>query len=57
MTSRGYCPLDLYSGDEKRVTTALRRLWSAWIASDGTVNNIRLFANGKLLDPNDVRLS
>jgi inositol-pentakisphosphate 2-kinase len=56
VTSRGYCPLDLYSGDERRVTIALRRLWNAWIASDGTVNNIRLFVNGKLLDPNSVRL-
>lgn len=45
--SLGYCPLDLFSGDKDRVTKAIHSLWNAWIDSNGTVNNLKLFVRGK----------
>jgi inositol-pentakisphosphate 2-kinase len=50
----GYCPLDLFSGDEGHVRKALERLWEAWVGSRGNVNNLRLFVEGEIVDPGDV---
>jgi inositol-pentakisphosphate 2-kinase len=50
----GYCPLDLFSGNEERISRALRALWDAWIHTQGSANNLRLFFRGKLLKPSDV---
>ncbi|KAF8527042.1 inositol-pentakisphosphate 2-kinase [Gautieria morchelliformis] len=50
-----YCPLDLYSGDENRVRKALRSLWEAWVESQGKSNNLRLFNEGEMVDPEDTR--
>ncbi|KAI0636645.1 inositol-pentakisphosphate 2-kinase [Trametes polyzona] len=47
----GYCPLDLYSGDATRVEHALRTLWDIWLAGGGSVNNLRVFVDGKLVKP------
>ncbi|KZT69771.1 hypothetical protein DAEQUDRAFT_765100 [Daedalea quercina L-15889] len=52
-----FCPLDLYSGDEHRVGLALRALWDAWVRTDGGINNLRVFAKGRILKPSsDVAL-
>lgn len=50
----GYCPLDLYSGDEARITKAIHALWDAWIGSSGSVNNMRVFCNGLMLKPSSL---
>ncbi|GAA6063931.1 hypothetical protein JCM10212_004790 [Sporobolomyces blumeae] len=49
----GYCPLDLFSLDPARVERAVERLLTAWIDSNGTTNNLRLFASGTRVEPND----
>jgi inositol-pentakisphosphate 2-kinase len=49
-----YCPLDLFSGDERRIDKALRDLWAGWIDSNGTMNNMRIFTHGKMLKPTEV---
>ena len=49
--SLGYCPLDLFSGDELRVKKAIHSLWDAWIGSSGQVNNLRVFVGGTMLKP------
>jgi len=49
-----YCPLDLFSGDETRVEKALRDLWDGWVDSNGSINNMRVFAYGKMLKPTQV---
>ncbi|OBZ65669.1 Inositol-pentakisphosphate 2-kinase [Grifola frondosa] len=49
--SLGYCPLDLFSGEEARVTRALHALWDVWIGSSGGVNNLRVFVDGQMLRP------
>ncbi|EGO21159.1 hypothetical protein SERLADRAFT_475955 [Serpula lacrymans var. lacrymans S7.9] len=49
-----YCPLDLYSGEEDRITRAIHDLWDAWIKSDGSLNNLRIFVHGSLLKPSDA---
>ncbi|KAK4053180.1 hypothetical protein OIV83_001915 [Microbotryomycetes sp. JL201] len=49
----GYCPLDLYSGDEARVNKAVKALWSGWEASHGSANNLRIFVDGKRVEPHD----
>ncbi|KAK7038123.1 inositol-pentakisphosphate 2-kinase [Favolaschia claudopus] len=51
--SSGYCPLDLYSGDEVRMKTALDSLCDAWIESNGTINNFKVFVRGKMILPED----
>ncbi|KAI0333575.1 hypothetical protein GY45DRAFT_1368302 [Cubamyces sp. BRFM 1775] len=47
----GYCPLDLFADDPVRVRRALHALWGAWVASGGTVNNLRVFVKGKMVRP------
>lgn len=54
--SLGYCPLDLFSGDTTRVVRAITSLWDSWNDSDGTVNNLKIFARGKFIRPIDVRV-
>jgi len=49
-----YCPLELYSPDQQRVKKALYALWDDWEQSDGTINMLRIFVNGKVLHPNEV---
>ncbi|KAH8117049.1 inositol-pentakisphosphate 2-kinase [Phellopilus nigrolimitatus] len=49
--SHGYCPLDLFSVNSERTSHALRCLWKAWVLSGGTINNLKIFAHGKLVDP------
>ncbi|KAH8092504.1 inositol-pentakisphosphate 2-kinase [Cristinia sonorae] len=50
----GYCPLDLYSGDEDRVRKALHTLWDIWIGSSGSVNNLKVFVEGGMLKPSTL---
>jgi len=50
-THPGYCPLDLFSGDEVRMTNAIHGLWDAWLGSGGSINNLRIFVNGKMIKP------
>lgn len=52
-----YCPLELYSSDPERVKKALYALWDDWIQSNGTINMLRIFVNGKTLDPSEVKLA
>lgn len=49
-----YCPLDLFSGDECRILKAIHNLWNAWVASNATINNLKIFAGGKFLTPSEV---
>jgi len=51
-----YCPLDLFSGDERRITKAIYALWDAWLASNASMNNLKVFAGGKLVTPSEVSL-
>lgn len=51
-----YCPLDLFSGRESRVLKAVRCLWDAWITSDATANNLKIFAAGQFVRPSEVSL-
>lgn len=50
----GYCPLDLYSKDDKRIARAIKALWRAWELSEGTANNLRFFYEGERVEPSDV---
>ncbi|THH12007.1 hypothetical protein EW145_g304 [Phellinidium pouzarii] len=54
--SHEYCPLDLYSGNAERTAHALRCLWKDWVRSEGRLNNLKLFARGKLVDSNDRKM-
>ncbi|KAG9096090.1 Inositol-pentakisphosphate 2-kinase [Ceratobasidium sp. UAMH 11750] len=47
----GYCPLDLFSGDEPRIRKALGALWETWVKSDGAINNLKVFVKGKTVKP------
>ncbi|PFH54239.1 hypothetical protein AMATHDRAFT_169926 [Amanita thiersii Skay4041] len=47
----GYCPLDLFSGEEGRVRYAISRLWDAWQESDGKMNNLKIFERGRSITP------
>lgn len=52
--SPSYCPLELYSSNPERVKKALYALWDDWIQSHGAINMLRIFVNGKALDPDEV---
>ncbi|KAG6820971.1 hypothetical protein H0H93_008600 [Arthromyces matolae] len=54
--SLGYCPLDLFSGDKNRVLKAIHDLWDAWIESNGTINNLKIFVHGKRIGPSNASL-
>ncbi|CAA7271604.1 unnamed protein product [Cyclocybe aegerita] len=49
-----YCPLDLFSGQKSRVLNAINSLWNAWLASEATVNNLKIFSRGKFLRPSEA---
>jgi inositol-pentakisphosphate 2-kinase len=51
-----YCPLDLFSGDERRITKAIYALWDSWVASKASVNNLKVFASGKFVTPSESHL-
>ena len=54
----GYCPLDLFSGEETRMVKAIHALWDAWVGSSGGVNNMRVFVSGQMIKPSSlVRVS
>ena len=53
----GYCPLDLFSGEEYRVRGAIHSLWDAWVTSNGTINNLKIFSQGNLVSPLKVNLA
>ncbi|KAI6109653.1 inositol-pentakisphosphate 2-kinase [Pisolithus sp. B1] len=46
-----YCPMDLYSRNETRMVKAIHDLWDAWVRSDGSLNNFRIFVSGKVIKP------
>lgn len=46
-----YCPMDLYSRNETRMVKAIHDLWNAWVRSDGSLNNFRIFVSGKVIKP------
>ncbi|KAG1822891.1 inositol-pentakisphosphate 2-kinase [Suillus subaureus] len=48
-----YCPLDLFSRDEMRVRKSLGALWAGWYESRGSLNNLRLFVEGRMAKPDD----
>ena len=50
-----YCPLELYSSDPGRVKKAFYALWDDWVQSNGTINMLRIFVNGRVLDPSQVK--
>ncbi|KAG5647307.1 hypothetical protein DXG03_000845 [Asterophora parasitica] len=52
----GYCPLDLFSGDETRIRTAIYGLWAAWDESKGTVNNLKIFVRGRKITRDEASL-
>ena len=52
-----YCPLDLFSGDECRILKAIHNLWNGWVSSNATINNLKIFAEGKFLTPSEVCLN
>ncbi|KAF8965222.1 inositol-pentakisphosphate 2-kinase [Flammula alnicola] len=51
-----YCPLDLFSGDEPRITKAVHSLWDAWVVSNATANNLKIFARGKFVTPSEAHI-
>jgi inositol-pentakisphosphate 2-kinase len=54
-TATEYCPLDLYSCEYTRVRHALKTLWDDWVATGGDENNLRVFLDGKVVRPSEVR--
>lgn len=51
-----FCPLDLYSGDDARMTRAVGELWKGWEEDrEGKGNSVRLFVNGEVIRAADVR--
>jgi len=51
-----YCPLDLFSGNERRIALAVNNLWDSWVGSNATMNNLKMFAGGKFVTPSEVSL-
>lgn len=51
---RLYDPLDLYSPDAARKRKAVEALWRDWTETGGKTNNLRLFWNGDVVDPQDA---
>jgi inositol-pentakisphosphate 2-kinase len=49
-----YCPLDLFSGSADRVQSAVSALWDAWEHSNGSVNNLKIFAGAEVVKPGQV---
>lgn len=49
--------MNLYSQEETRVRKAIRDLWTAWDESDGSLNNLRIFASGEMVKPTHVCIS
>ncbi|KAG5634090.1 hypothetical protein H0H81_003448 [Sphagnurus paluster] len=47
---------NLYSGDELRVRKAVNDLWGAWADSNGMVNNLKIFVQGKTITPDQAHL-
>jgi len=54
VVSFGYCPLDLFSNNEDRISNAIRALWDAWNNSNGGVNNFKVFKRGRLIQPSNI---
>ncbi|BGP06261.1 Inositol-pentakisphosphate 2-kinase [Rhodotorula toruloides] len=52
--SDGFCPLDLYSGNSARVHKALEQLYGSWMSSEGGINNLRIFLDGKKVLPGNA---
>lgn len=52
-----YEPLDLYSGDEKRMETAMQALWNLWSTSEGQSNSWRVFVNGQAVGAGEVSIN
>lgn len=52
-----YEPLDLYSGDMTRMTTAMQALWGLWSSSGGESNNWRVFVDGQAISVTEVSRS
>lgn len=52
-----YDPLELFSGDEKRVRTAVEALWDSWVDSGGAANNLKIFIAGKTIRPSQPEVS
>ncbi|GAA5868958.1 hypothetical protein JCM8547_003233 [Rhodosporidiobolus lusitaniae] len=50
---QGYCPLDLYSSNSKRVERAVTCLFAEWASSNGEKNSLRVFLDGEKLSPRD----
>lgn len=49
-----YCPLDLFSGNANRIRKAVDCLWEAWLYSSGNMNNLKVFARGETVRPDQV---
>ncbi|GAA5835759.1 hypothetical protein JCM9279_004639 [Rhodotorula babjevae] len=50
----GFCPLDLYSGDARRTMGVVTQLYSSWEKTKGTINNLRVFYEGKRVSPDEL---
>lgn len=48
-----YDPLDLFSGNEKKVKNSIYALWASWISSNGGANTLKIFVDGKTIKPTD----
>lgn len=51
---QGFCPLDLFSGNEERIRKYLHSLWTSWLSTNGEINNLRIFYDGKVIRPTAV---
>jgi inositol-pentakisphosphate 2-kinase len=49
-----YEPLDLYSGNEDKMTSAMQALWGLWSSSGGQSNSWRVFVDGKAIGVEEV---